>query len=98
SYSTWSQQGKIIIVGLETLSRKLVLSQSDPGGGGGGGTGSGEVTDSKQAEKRHNGRLNITFGDAHVELVSAQKLLLDLSPQWLRKWHLDNEPHSDFFP
>ncbi len=92
SYSTYSQQQRIIIAGLELLSRQLYLSAM-----GGGGGGSSDITDSKEARNRHRGRLNVVFGDAHVELLDAEKLLLDLSPDWLKRWHMDNEAHQNFF-
>jgi prepilin-type N-terminal cleavage/methylation domain-containing protein/prepilin-type processing-associated H-X9-DG protein len=88
SYSTKSQKKRLILVGMETLSRQLVLSDEDDG----------DVKESKEAKDRHRGRVNVVFGDAHVELVDAERLLLDRSPQWLRRWNMDNEPHADFLP
>lgn len=88
SYSTWSQEKRIIIAGLETLSRKLAFPPDASGD---------DVQDSKEAASRHQRRLNVVFGDAHVELLDAEKLLLDRSASWLRRWHSDNEPHDEFF-
>jgi prepilin-type N-terminal cleavage/methylation domain-containing protein/prepilin-type processing-associated H-X9-DG protein len=84
SYSTWSQEKKLILVGQETLSRQLPFPSPV------------EIKDSKVARNRHNGRVNVTFGDAHVELIDAERLLLDKSPEWLKRWNMDNEPHTNF--
>lgn len=107
AFSTLSQRRGIILVGLEAFSRKLPaqwgISASDGGGnggsGGGGGSGdSGSSGGSRQSNDRHLGKLNVVFGDAHVETPTYKHLLLDLSPQYLRRWHVDNEPHSELFP
>jgi len=88
SYSTLSQKKRVILAGLEILSRQLSLPSAPS---------DGEVQDSKEAANRHRGRLNIAFGDAHIELVDSERLLLDQSAQWLKRWHTDNEPHPEFF-
>jgi prepilin-type N-terminal cleavage/methylation domain-containing protein/prepilin-type processing-associated H-X9-DG protein len=49
-------------------------------------------------EKRHRGRLNVIFCDTHVEAPKVRQLLLDLSPEWLRKWNRDNDPHLEKIP
>ncbi|MBM3838921.1 MAG: hypothetical protein FJ398_13335 [Verrucomicrobia bacterium] len=46
---------------------------------------------------RHRGKLNVGFADNHVEHVPYETLLLDLSPQHLKRWHTDNEPHLEWF-
>ncbi|MBI4662679.1 MAG: type II secretion system protein [Verrucomicrobia bacterium] len=92
AFSTLSQQRRVILVGLETLSRKLPTqwdsgdSEGEQGGGGGGKSGD-----------RHMGKLNVVFGDAHVESNNHRELLLDLRPQFLKRWHVDNEPHLELF-
>ncbi len=91
SYSTLSQEKRIIVAGLEALSRRLFFPQIDDAEAG------GELTDSKQAEKRHNGRLNIVFGDGHVEIVDAEKLLMNRNDDWLKRWHIDNQAHQELF-
>lgn len=88
SYSTWSQEKGIIVAGFEMLSRRLDFPPEASGE---------DIQDSKEAGSRHRRRLNVVFGDAHVELLDAEKLLLDRSASWLRRWHSDNEPHDEFF-
>ena len=89
AFSTLSQNKRIIFIGLEALSRKLPFDETlfeffaDTG--------------IKQATRRHRGSLNIASADAHVESAPDQKLLLSLDEKWLRRWHRDNEPHTDLF-
>ncbi len=87
SYSTLSQERKILLVGLETLSRKLFFPPQASGE---------DIVNSKEAENRHRGKLNVVFGDAHVEMLDAEKLLLDKGTAWLKRWHIDNEPHPEY--
>lgn len=89
SFSTLSQEGRVLLVGLEMLSRKLFFDQ-----GAGGGEGSDEQN---QVENRHRRKLNAAFGDGHVESTDYVRLLLDKSPVLLRRWHSDNKPHLEFF-
>ncbi|MFM1943359.1 MAG: hypothetical protein RI897_2341 [Verrucomicrobiota bacterium] len=44
--------------------------------------------------KRHNNRVNTTFGDGHVESIPAHQLYAK-SPEALRRWNNDHEPHED---
>jgi len=94
AFSTLSQRRRVILVGLETLSRKLPPAW-DPGGGGEGEEGEGS---GGKSSDRHIGRLNVVFGDAHVEFANHKELLLDLRPQFLKRWHIDNEAHTELFP
>jgi prepilin-type processing-associated H-X9-DG protein len=92
AFSTLSQTRRVILVGLETLSRRLPpqwdSGASDEGDSGGGGGRSND---------RHLGRLNVVFGDAHVEANNHKQLLLDMRPEFLKRWHIDNEPHLELF-
>lgn len=88
SFSTWSQQERRAMVGLDLLSRRL-YSSLDPG--------KWEMPSEKQAETRHRGQMNVVFADAHVEAGEYRRFLFDLNPQLLKRWHTDNEPHLEFF-
>lgn len=88
SFSTLSQERRVLLVGLEMLSRNLFFDQ-----GAGGGEGSDEQS---QVENRHRRKLNIVFGDGHVEATDYARLLLDKSPESLKRWHSDNKPHVEF--
>lgn len=48
---------------------------------------------SQAARVRHQGRLNVSFRDGHVEGIKVDKLLLDPSDAALRRWNNDHEPH-----
>lgn len=89
SFSTLSQKNGTLLVGLEMLSRQL-YPELDPGD-------DGEGPGTKEAKARHRKKMNVVFGDAHVESHNYSKILLDLNPQVLKRWHSDNEPHLDFF-
>lgn len=89
SFSTLSQERRVLLVGLEMLSRNLYFDQ-----GAGGGEGSDEQN---QVENRHRKKLNAAFGDGHVESTDYVRLLLDKTPETLRRWHSDNKPHLEFF-
>jgi prepilin-type processing-associated H-X9-DG protein len=91
SFSTLSQKRRVLLVGLEMLSRQL-YAELDPGTAGGG-----EGPGAKEAKVRHRKTMNVVFGDAHVESPNYARMLLDLNPNVLKRWHSDNEPHSDFF-
>jgi prepilin-type N-terminal cleavage/methylation domain-containing protein/prepilin-type processing-associated H-X9-DG protein len=91
SFSTLSQKRRVLLVGLEMLSRQL-YAELDPGAAGGG-----EGPGAKEAGTRHRKTMNVVFGDAHVESPKYARMLLDLNPDVLKRWHSDNEPHSDFF-
>ena len=88
SFSTLSQKRRVLLVGLELLSRRL-YSQLD--------SGQGPSPNSREASARHRKKMNIVIGDAHVEAVDYRKALLDLSPELVKRWHYDNEPHLEFF-
>ncbi|MCF7764526.1 MAG: prepilin-type N-terminal cleavage/methylation domain-containing protein [Verrucomicrobia bacterium] len=88
SFSTLSQQQRVLLVGLEMLSRKLYFAPS-----AGGGEGSEEE---QQVQNRHRRKLNVAFGDGHVESIDYIKLLLDKDPEMLKRWHSDNLPHPEF--
>jgi prepilin-type N-terminal cleavage/methylation domain-containing protein/prepilin-type processing-associated H-X9-DG protein len=44
--------------------------------------------------KRHNGRYNVSFCDAHVESIRRDKLF-QKTDDALRRWNNDNQPHPD---
>ncbi len=44
-------------------------------------------------DKRHGGKLNVSFCDGHVEAIKVRPLLLDHSNAALRRWNNDHEPH-----
>jgi hypothetical protein len=88
SFSTLSQKKGLLMIGFEMLSRRL-YSQLD--------SGKGESPDAPEVQTRHRRQMNVVLGDAHVESGDHRRLLLDQSPQLLRRWHTDNEPHAEFF-
>ena len=88
SFSTLSQRKRLLLVGLELLSRRL-YSQLDTGG-------STDSAGAKEAKIRHRKKMNVAFGDAHVEALDYRKALLDQDPEALKRWHSDNEPHLEF--
>lgn len=88
SFSTWSQENQRLMDGLELLSRRL-YTQLNPG--------KQDVPSEKEAEARHRRQMNIVFGDGHVEAGNYKRLLFDLNPQLLKRWHTDNEAHLEFF-
>lgn len=88
SFSTLNQKQRVLLVGLEMLSRQL-YPELDPGTEEGPGA--------KVAKVRHRRKMNLVFGDAHVESPDYRQMLLDLNPNLLKRWHTDNEPHVDFF-
>jgi prepilin-type N-terminal cleavage/methylation domain-containing protein/prepilin-type processing-associated H-X9-DG protein len=88
SFSTWSQKDRRAMVGLDLLSRRL-YSSLDPG--------KWEMPGEKEAQARHRSQMNLVLADGHVESGNYKRLLFDLNPQLLRKWHTDNEPHLEFF-
>jgi prepilin-type N-terminal cleavage/methylation domain-containing protein/prepilin-type processing-associated H-X9-DG protein len=88
SFSTVSQKKQRLMVGLELLSRRL-YSDLNPG--------TQEFPSEKEAATRHRKRMNVVFADTHVEAADYGRILLDLNPRWLRRWHTDNEPHLEFF-
>ena len=45
------------------------------------------------AQKRHGGKLNVSFCDGHVEASKIHPLLLDHSTAAQRRWNNDHEPH-----
>lgn len=49
------------------------------------------------AGARHRGKAEVVFCDGHVEAITLGNLLTNTSPQYLRKWHIDNEPHQELF-
>ena len=45
------------------------------------------------AQKRHRGKLNVTFADGHVEANKVQALYFDETDHAIRRWNRDHEPH-----
>ncbi|MBM3840939.1 MAG: prepilin-type N-terminal cleavage/methylation domain-containing protein [Verrucomicrobia bacterium] len=87
AYSTWSRPEDQLVLGLEILSRKL-HNQLDF---------TPLVRELKAVNQRHNGKLNVGFCDGHAESIKTRELLLDPNPRFLKRWHTDNEPHSELF-
>jgi prepilin-type N-terminal cleavage/methylation domain-containing protein/prepilin-type processing-associated H-X9-DG protein len=48
-------------------------------------------------KRRHRGKFNIVFGDAHVENLPLRSLFYP-SSQVLRRWNTDNQPHPEALP
>jgi prepilin-type processing-associated H-X9-DG protein len=46
-------------------------------------------------KKRHGGRWNIVFCDAHVENFKPSKLFNLTDPVLARRWNYDHEPHNE---
>ena len=46
---------------------------------------------------RHNGKINTTFADGHVEHIKYEKMFLSENDSNLRRWHSDNQPHRELF-
>lgn len=88
SFSTLSQKRRVLLVGLELLSRRLYSTLD---------SGQGPSPNSREASTRHRKKMNILIGDAHVEAVDYRKALLDLNPNVVKRWHTDNDPHLEFF-
>jgi prepilin-type N-terminal cleavage/methylation domain-containing protein len=88
SFSTLSQKRRVLLVGLELLSRRLYSTLD---------SGQGPSPNAREASSRHRKKMNILIGDAHVEAVDYRKALLDLNPDLVKRWHSDNEPHLEFF-
>ena len=44
---------------------------------------------------RHQGKLNVVFGDGHVESPGLRSLFEDSSDAALSRWNRDNQPHRD---
>ncbi len=89
SFSTISQEKQTLLAGLELLSRRLYL-QLAPGS-------TVDSINANDVDTRHGREMNVVFADTHVEGISSRRLLLDLNPQFLRRWHTDHEPHLEFF-
>ena len=49
------------------------------------------------ASQRHHGKSHAVFADGHVEANTIQKLFFDVDDTSLRRWHIDNQPHSELF-
>ena len=45
------------------------------------------------AQKRHGGKLNVTFCDGHVEAMKVQTLFFEETDEAYKRWNRDNEPH-----
>jgi prepilin-type processing-associated H-X9-DG protein len=88
SFSTWSQKDRRAMVGLDLLSRRL-YSSIDPG--------KWEMPPEKDTAVRHRSQMNTVFADGHVEGGNYRRLLFDLNPELVRRWHIDNDPHLEFF-
>jgi len=87
AFSTLSQERGVILIGVEMLSRKM-HNLGDIGKPGDG---------NRIINQRHARRSTVTFCDGHVESIKFGKLLLERDPAMLKRWHRDNEPHSDLF-
>lgn len=48
-----------------------------------------------RSRRRHAGKANIAFADAHVEAVPLQTLFADESDAALSRWNRDHQPHRD---
>jgi prepilin-type processing-associated H-X9-DG protein len=48
-------------------------------------------------KRRHRGKFNIVFGDAHIENLPLRRLFYP-SSQVLRRWNTDNQPHPEALP
>lgn len=46
---------------------------------------------------RHNGKINIGFGDGHLEEIPWKTPLTGTNDDVLRHWFWDNQPHADLF-
>jgi len=88
SFSTLSQKDRTVLTGVELLSRKLYLRLA---------YGTSDTVNAKDSETRHARQMNLGFADTHVESGPHKRWLFDLNPQLLRRWHIDNEPHPEFF-
>ncbi len=49
----------------------------------------------ERSRRRHAGKANITFADAHTEAVPLQTLFVDESDAALSRWNRDHQPHRD---
>ncbi len=49
------------------------------------------------ASRRHRGRSHTVFADGHIEANKIANLFFSLDEKWLRRWHTDNEPHTELF-
>jgi len=52
----------------------------------------------KRTQRRHDGRLNIVFGDGHSEVMTLHELFESNGPQALSRWNRDNLPHVERKP
>src|SRR6185369_416286 len=50
------------------------------------------------AQKRHRGRLNVTFCDGHVEPFRVHTLFFDVTDEAYKRWSRDNEAHRGVPP
>jgi prepilin-type N-terminal cleavage/methylation domain-containing protein len=51
-----------------------------------------------RAHQRHHGCANIVFCDSHIESLKLRMLFEDTTPNHLRRWNRDNEPHRERLP
>ncbi|MBM3834308.1 MAG: DUF1559 domain-containing protein [Verrucomicrobia bacterium] len=51
--------------------------------------------DRRIAARRHMGRLNIAFGDGHVEALRIHTLFFSKQEEDMRMWNRDHEPHRN---
>ena len=86
SYNPDWNQGPLF-EGLDLLSRRLPLLNA----------AAFLVKDIEGASQIHRGKSNTSFADGHVEAIKLEKLFFDLDDVSLRRWHIDNEPHSELF-
>jgi prepilin-type processing-associated H-X9-DG protein len=49
-------------------------------------------------QRRHGGRYNVVFYDAHVENLRARDLFDARQAQELKRWNRDNLPHPESVP
>ncbi len=85
AFSTLRDQ-RAILIGLETLSRRLHYVPSWL-----------PVNGARIIRERHAGRSTVAFCDGHVESIPFKDLLLDKDPEFLKRWHRDNNPHLELF-
>ncbi len=49
--------------------------------------------DIQSAQRRHRGKLNVTFCDGHVEAFKVPSLYFEQTDNAYKRWNRDNEPH-----
>jgi prepilin-type processing-associated H-X9-DG protein len=46
-------------------------------------------------KRRHNGRMNLTYCDGHIERFKTERILDSKSPKIRCLWNNDNQPHTE---